>query len=285
MDSKNLGKPLKPGSIKIDAAILELVLNRARLLSFHSSGRFLIKGFRRGAPPWPTREVVSGRPRAPERKTEILIFNGRKKWEGADAKIVGTLMVGKEDPNGLIEVLAIPHDPKMKAMEICRILREELGLISLSEFNGRVREQKMLVFMEVKRAKRILDECEPKVEDIDTSAPDFARKNRRFCVGPIIEDLLLPVCGLCGRAIREGEQFVSVGVGAIHMNMKEGADPDYLPSEQYHLDCVQDARSGNPRRTTPVFRALQEPIGLEIQQENCVKLIKELTEESGFPDD
>ncbi len=87
-------------------------------------------------------------------------------------------MVGKEDPNGLIEVLAIPHDPKMKAMEICRILREELGLISLSEFNGRVREQKMLVFMEVKRAKRILDECEPKVEDIDTSAPDFARKNR-----------------------------------------------------------------------------------------------------------
>ena len=144
VDSKNPGKPSKPGSIRIDAAILELVLNRARMLSFHSSGRFLIKGFRRGVPP-----------RAPERKAEIRVFNGRKKWEGDDAKIVGTLMVGKEDPNGLIEVLAIPHDPEIKAMEIYRILREELGLISLSEFNGRVREQKMLVFMEVKRAKRL----------------------------------------------------------------------------------------------------------------------------------
>jgi hypothetical protein len=226
-----------------------------------------------------------GRPRAPERKAEIQVFNGRKKWEGAGAEIVGSIMVGKEDPDGLIEVRAIPYKLEVKAAELYRIVREELGLISLSEFNQRVREQKMLVFMEVKRAKRILDECEPKVEDIDTSAPDFARKNREFCAGPIIEDLFLPVCGLCGRAVRKGEQFVSVGVGAIHINMEEGESPDYLPCERYHLDCVQDARSGDSRRTTPIFRALKEPIGIEIQQENTAKLLNKLVGKSGFPED
>ena len=271
VDSKNPGKPSKPGSTRIDAAILELVLNRVNQLSFHRAGRFKLE-----KPTGNLKKKVSH---------VIQIINGRKKWESADAKIVGTLMVGREDPNGLIEVLAIPQVRKVKTVEIYRILREELGLISLSEFNGRVREQKMLVFMEVKRAKRILDECEPKVEDIDTSAPDFARKNRRFCVGPIIEDLLLPVCGLCGRAVREGEQYVSIGVGALHFNMDAGEPPDYLPSEQFHLDCVQDARSGNPRRTTPVFRALKEPIGLEIQQENCRKLLQKLGEEHGQPED
>lgn len=260
--SKNAGKPSKPDNFKIDAGILNLVLDRVRELSFNRAGRFKLN-----KPAGDFREKVS---------RLILVFNGRKKWEGADAEVIGVLLVGKEDSAGLIEVRAVSRGRKVKTLEIYRILREELGLISLSEFNRRVREQKMLVFMEVKRAKKILDECDPKVEDIDTEAPDFPRKNRQFCAGSIIEDLLLPICGLCGRAVREGEQYVSVGVGAIHMNMKEGADPDYLSCERYHLNCVQYTRSVNSRRTTPVYKLLREEIENEIQQENCVKLLNKL---------
>ena len=262
----------------IDKLILSFVLDRARDLSLRSAGRFLVRNAGKGAPSRaPVKIILSDSDKRKGVVKVIMVYTGRGKWEGRRTDLLGQAWIGGGDENGLIPVRFEPEARRIDSEGLRRIFREELGLVSLSEWNRLVKQKDLHSLLELKHMEEKIKSDSPGCE-YDLS-PEMAADARRFSFEGILEDVLLPICGLCGRAVRPDEQYISVGVGMVHLDMEEGEDPDYIPSERYHLICVKDARSGHRRRVTPVYRALKEAIGVEVQQENCARLLQKLGED------
>lgn len=262
----------------IDNLILSFVLDRTRYLSLRSTGRFLTRNAGKGVlSRAPVKIILSDSDKEKGVAKVIMAYTGRRKWEGRRNPLLGSAHFGVEDENGLIPVVLVPEAQRIDSDGLRRIFREELGLVSLSEWNRLVKQKSLHNLLELKHMEEKIKNDSPGCE-YDLS-PEMAADARKFSFEGILEDILLPICGLCGRAVRPEEQYVSVGMGMIHLDMEEGEDPDYIPSERYHLICVKDARSGHPRRVTPLYRVLKEAIGVEVQQENCARLLQKLGED------
>ena len=261
----------------IDNLILSFVLDRTRYLSLRSTGRFLTRNAGKGVlSRAPVKIILSDSDKEKGVAKVIMASTGRRKWEGRRNPLLGSAHFGVEDENGLVPVRFKPEAHRVDSEGLRRIFREELGLVSLSEWNQLVKQKSLHNLLELKHIEEKIKSDSPGEYDL---SPEMAAYARRISIEAILEDILLPICGLCGRAVRPGEQHISVGVGMVHLDMEEGEDPDYIPSERYHLICVKDARSGHRRRVTPVYRALKEAIGVEVQQENCARLLQKLGED------